>query len=81
MRRIVGQNFARLRREKGLTQEQVEARSGLSQQYLSGLERGQRNPTVVTLFEVAQALGVTPVDLIQPEDDAAPSSSAKATRP
>lgn len=81
MRRIVGQNFARLRREKGLTQEQVEARSGLSQQYLSGLERGQRNPTVVTLLEVAQALGVTPVDLIQPEGDAAPSSSAKATRP
>ncbi|MBZ9859703.1 helix-turn-helix domain-containing protein [Mesorhizobium sp. CA12] len=66
MRKLVGQNFARLRREKGLTQEQVEERSGFSQQYLSGLERGQRNPTVVTLFELAQALGVSHIDLLQP---------------
>ncbi|MFC3127222.1 helix-turn-helix domain-containing protein [Pseudoroseomonas globiformis] len=66
MRRLVGRNFARIRREKGLTQEQVEELSGLSQQYLSGLERGLRNPTVVTLFEIAQALQVTPVDLITP---------------
>ncbi|MDT8333880.1 helix-turn-helix transcriptional regulator [Roseomonas gilardii] len=72
MRRLVGRNFARIRRERGLTQEQVEERCGLSQQYLSGLERGLRNPTVVTLFEIAQALGVTPVDLIGP-DEADPS--------
>ena len=58
MRTLVGRNFARLRREKGLTQEEVEARSGFSQQYLSSLERGRRNPTVITLFELAQALGV-----------------------
>lgn len=31
-------------------------------------ERGLRNPTVVTLFEIAQALGVTPVDLIGPDE-------------
>ncbi|WP_051160797.1 helix-turn-helix domain-containing protein [Bradyrhizobium japonicum] len=50
MRKLVGRNFARLRREKGLTQEEVEARSGFSQQYLSSLERGRRNPTVITLY-------------------------------
>ena len=66
MRRLVGQNFARLRREKGLTQEEVEARSGFSQQYISGLEQGKRNPTIVTLYELAQALGVTHVDLLEP---------------
>ena len=66
MRRLVGANFARLRRDRGLTQEQIEALSGFSQQYLSGLEQGRRNPTVVTLYELAHALGVTPVDLIQP---------------
>lgn len=49
----------RLRQEKGLTQEEVEARSGFSQQYISGLERGRRNPTVITLHELAQALGVS----------------------
>lgn len=67
MRKLVGRNFARLRREKGLTQEQLEERSGFSQQYLSGLERGQRNPTVITLFELSQALGVSCIELIKPD--------------
>ncbi|WP_299193607.1 helix-turn-helix transcriptional regulator [uncultured Litoreibacter sp.] len=66
MRKLVGNNFARLRREKGLTQEQVEERSGFSQQYLSGLERGRRNPTVITLYELAQALDVSHVELVEP---------------
>ncbi|SMR71969.1 Helix-turn-helix [Aliiroseovarius halocynthiae] len=67
MRKLVGQNFARLRREKGLTQEEVEARSGFSQQYLSGLEQGRRNPTVITLYELSQALEVSHVELVRPE--------------
>jgi len=67
MRRLVGRNVARLRRASGLTQEQLEERSGHSQQYLSDLERGRRNPTVVTLFELSQALGCQPVDLITPD--------------
>lgn len=67
MRKLVGENFARLRREKGLTQEQIEERSGFSQQYLSGLERGKRNPTVITLYELAQALGVSHLDLVRPD--------------
>lgn len=70
MRKLVGRNFARLRQEKGLTQEKVAERSGFSQQYLSDLERGHRNPTVVTLFELSQALGVSHVELIRPDDDA-----------
>ncbi|MCG7494097.1 helix-turn-helix domain-containing protein [Thalassobius sp. Cn5-15] len=67
MRKLVGQNFARIRREKGLTQEQIEERSGFSQQYLSGLERGKRNPTVITLYELSQALGVSHVELVKPD--------------
>lgn len=72
MRRLVGRNFARLRREKHLTQEDVEARSGFSQQYLSGLEQGKRNPTVVTLYELAQAIGVTHLDLVMPDEKSRP---------
>ena len=68
MRKLVGRNFGRLRRAKGLTQEDVEVRSGFSQQYLSSLERGLRNPTVITLFELAQALGVSHLELLQPDD-------------
>ncbi|NGO66032.1 helix-turn-helix transcriptional regulator [Rhizobium daejeonense] len=68
MRKLVGRNFARLRREKGLTQEEIGARSGFSQQYLSDLERGRRNPTIVTLYELAQALGVSHMDLLRTDD-------------
>ena len=68
MRRLVGRNFARIRFAKGLTQEQVEERSGFSQQYLSGLEQGRRNPTIVTLHELALALGVSHVDLVDPDE-------------
>ncbi len=69
MRKLVGRNFARLRRDKGLTQEDVEARSGFSQQYISDLERGRRNPTVITLYELSQALGVSHVALVQPDGE------------
>lgn len=67
MRKLVGRNFARIRAEKGLTQERLAEISGLSQQYLSGLERGRRNPTIVTLFEIATALGVSHVELVTPD--------------
>jgi transcriptional regulator with XRE-family HTH domain len=69
MRRLVGLNFARLRREKGLTQEQYAELSGFTQQYVSDLERGRRNPTVVTLFHLAGPLGVEPSDLVAKIED------------
>jgi transcriptional regulator with XRE-family HTH domain len=68
MRTLVGRNVTRARREKGLTQEELAVRSGFSQQYISSLERGRRNPTVITLFELAQALGVSHVELVAPDD-------------
>lgn len=67
MRKLVGRNAARIRSERGLTQEQLAERCGLSQQYLSGLERGRRNPTIVTLYEIAVALEVSHVDLVAPD--------------
>jgi transcriptional regulator with XRE-family HTH domain len=70
MRKLVGRNFGKLRREKGFTQEQFAEISGFTQQYVSGLERGRRNPTVVTLFHLANALGVSHVDLVRPDDGA-----------
>jgi transcriptional regulator with XRE-family HTH domain len=68
MRRLVGLNFARLRKEKGVTQERFAETSGFTQQYVSDLERGRRNPTVVTLFHLASALGVTPAELVAESD-------------
>jgi transcriptional regulator with XRE-family HTH domain len=67
MRRLVGQNVRRIRQKRGLTQEQFAEISGFSQQYLSGLEKGKRNPTIVTVFELASALGVSHIDLLRPK--------------
>ena len=67
MRKLVGRNLRRIRLKKGLTQEEFADRSGFSQQYLSGLERGQRNPTIITLYELATALGVSHMDLLRPD--------------
>lgn len=69
MRRLVGLNVKRLRTAKGLTQEQFAELSGFTQQYISDLERGLRNPTVVSVYELAQALGVSHLELMQPADE------------
>ncbi|MER9463198.1 helix-turn-helix domain-containing protein [Mesorhizobium sp. M0387] len=68
MRKLVGRNFARLRGASGLTQEQVAERANVSQQYVSGLENGKRNPTIQMLFQIAKALGVSHVDLVMPTE-------------
>jgi transcriptional regulator with XRE-family HTH domain len=70
MRKLVGRNFERLRKQKRFTQEKFAEASGFTQQYVSGLERGRRNPTIVTLFELASTLGVSHVDLVLPDDEA-----------
>ena len=58
VRRMVGQNVQRLRTAAGLSQATLAERMGVDRAYISGLELGQRNPTVVTLWHLGQALGV-----------------------
>jgi transcriptional regulator with XRE-family HTH domain len=55
---MVGQNVKRLRIAAGLSQAELAARMGVDRAYVSGLELGQRNPTVVTLWHLAKSLGV-----------------------
>ncbi len=55
---MVGQNVRRLRIAAGLSQAELSERMGVDRAYVSGLELGQRNPTVVTLWHMAKALGV-----------------------
>ena len=65
MRALVGANIRMARLAAGMTQEELAERSGFSQQYISGLERGKRNPTIVSLYELAQALGVSHEALVR----------------
>ncbi len=60
----LGQNIRRLRREAGLTQEELASRAGLSANYVGEIERGERNPGALALFAVARALDVRPAALL-----------------
>lgn len=67
MRKLIGENVRRARLARGLTQEQLAERSGFSQQYISELEHGKRNPTIVSIYEIAQALNVDHLELVRPD--------------
>lgn len=67
IRRLVGLNLVRLRREHGLTQEAFSEKSGMTQGYISDLENGRRNPTILTLHHIAVALGVHANELLNPD--------------
>jgi transcriptional regulator with XRE-family HTH domain len=58
VRAVVGINLQRLRRERGLSQEELAFCSGSTRAYLSGIEAGRRNATILTLAKLANALGV-----------------------
>lgn len=65
MRRVVGTNVRRLRIAAGLSQEEVAIRMGVDRAYISGLETGRRNPTIVTLWHASLALGVEVAALLK----------------
>jgi transcriptional regulator with XRE-family HTH domain len=59
-----GRRVRQRRTELGLTLEQVHDASGVHYVYLSGLERGLRNPSVLTVVKLAGALQVDPGELV-----------------
>jgi transcriptional regulator with XRE-family HTH domain len=64
VRKIVGLNVRKARIDAGLSQEELAARMGVEQFYISGLEAGRRNATLVTLWRLAIALGVDATTLL-----------------
>ncbi len=63
----VGEVLKRLREEKGISLRQLAARSGLSPNALSTIERGRVSPSVSTLYKLADALGVPITAFFAPE--------------
>jgi transcriptional regulator with XRE-family HTH domain len=59
LRPTLGKRVRELREQRGLSQEQLAERAGLHWTYVSGIERGRRNPGLNTLGALAKALGVT----------------------
>jgi len=56
----VGKAIRKYRTDAGLSQEALGYKAGLHRTYVSDVERGRRNPTAWTLFQLARTLGVTP---------------------
>lgn len=57
-------NLVRLRRERGLSQEELAHRAGIDRTFVSGCERLVRNPTLTTLEKIARGLEVDPLELL-----------------
>jgi transcriptional regulator with XRE-family HTH domain len=58
-----GRNVARIRGERGLSQDKLAEKADLDRTYLSGVERGVRNPGIKTVLRIAKALNVGTADL------------------
>jgi transcriptional regulator with XRE-family HTH domain len=54
----IGVRIRQLREARGMTQSQLQARSGVSRSYLSRIESGQMTPSLGTLEKIAESLGV-----------------------
>lgn len=65
VRQILGKNMRRFRVAAGLSQDEIAVRMGVEQTYVSGLERGVRNPTLTTLDRAATALNVKITHLLE----------------
>ncbi len=62
--KVVGNVIKELREKKGLSQEVVSGLADIGRTHLSAIERGERKPTLETLFKIAQALDVKPSDIV-----------------
>jgi transcriptional regulator with XRE-family HTH domain len=64
---VDGERLRRLRRERALSQQDLETISGVAQATLSDLEQGKRGARASTVRRLAEALGVEPTKLMKGE--------------
>ena len=61
---IIGFNIKKIRKQNNLTQEQLSELVGINVKYLSGIERGKKNPTLDIILKITDALNVRPNQII-----------------
>jgi transcriptional regulator with XRE-family HTH domain len=65
LKEVLAVNLRRTRHDQKLTQEELAERSGLSSRYIGSVERGEVSASVTVLGQIADALNVSPCDLIR----------------
>jgi transcriptional regulator with XRE-family HTH domain len=63
IRKQFGDNIRQIRKEQGISQEALALLSDLDRSYMGGVERGQRNISLLNIRKIADALKVAPADL------------------
>jgi len=63
--KFFGQVLQQLRKERGLSQEELGFESGYHRTYISQLERGKKSPSLQTIFQLAKALKVEPSEIVE----------------
>ena len=58
-----GRAIRRLREERGISQEAFALKCGIDRSHYGGIERGERNPSLTTVYKIAEELGVRPSEI------------------
>ena len=62
---LFGNQLRELRQRRGLSQEELADRAHLHRNYVGGVERGERNISLINIVELARALSVKPRELLR----------------
>lgn len=65
LKEVMAINLRRLRHAKGMTQEELAEKAGLSARYIGAIERANKSASVSVLGRIADALEVEPTEMIQ----------------
>ena len=62
---VVGEAIAHFRKTKNVSQEVLSGLSAIGRTHLSAIERGERKPTLETLYRISLALGVSMEEIVR----------------
>ena len=60
IKNLFGEHIRKFRKSKGLSQEELALQSGLDRTYIGGVERGERNISLINICRIADALSISP---------------------